>query len=423
MADRVVPVDVRAVIVQWPDQAPRGEVSRFIAASGISRSQFYEIRKRAREEGAVAAMSPRPRELRTPRHPQAMPAAVEDLAVEIRKDLAGQGLDHGPVTVRWHLQQLGVPAPATSTLARMFTRRGMVVPQPQKRPRSSYRRFEFAAVHECWQLDAFEWPLADGTISCVYQILDDHSRFLIASHVATSENVTDAITVLDNALVAAGQVPCLFLSDNGTAFNQDRRGRTTRLVAQLRALGVKPITGRPYRPQTQGKNERIHQTTQRWLTAHEVPTDLAHLQRLLGAFEETYNHHRPHQALSMRTPSHALTHDTRAIPPTPPEPATTTDRAARVTGRQYLLTKDGELNIRRRIIALGREHARESVIAIDTGHRIDIFDHTGTHLRTRRPHTRQDLLRQRQEITRWTQTTPTVHTYLRHQHCPDEPET
>ncbi|MBI4900304.1 MAG: hypothetical protein HY829_07485 [Actinobacteria bacterium] len=136
MADRVVPVDVRAVIVQWPEDAPRGAVSRFIRASGVSKSQFYEIRRRAREEGPVAAMSARPRQLSTPRHPQAIPAAVEDLAVEIRKDLADQGLDHGPVTVRWHLQQLGLPAPATSTLARLFTRHGMVAEAPQVLRRS-----------------------------------------------------------------------------------------------------------------------------------------------------------------------------------------------------------------------------------------------------------------------------------------------
>lgn len=382
MADRVVPVDVRAVIVQWPDDAPRGAVSRFISASGISRSQFYEIRRRAVHEGPVAAMTPRPRRLSTARHPQAMAASVEELAVEIRKDLADQGLDHGPVTVRWHLQRLGLVAPAASTLARMFARRGMVVPQPQKRPRSSYRRFEFAAVHECWQLDAFEWPLADGTIATVYQVLDDHSRYLIASHVATSENVADALVVLDKAIVAAGQVPCLFLSDNGTSFNQDRRGRTTKLVARLRALGCKPITGKPGHPQTQGKNERIHQTTQRWLIAHEVPEDLADLQRLLGVFEDRYNHHRPHQALAMRTPTQALTEDPRAIPPSPPDPIPTNGRAAKVTGRRYLLTKDGELNVRRHIIAMGREHARETVTVIDTGHRLDVFGPASDHLRT-----------------------------------------
>lgn len=382
MADRVVPVDVRAVIVQWPDDAPRGAVSRFVRASGVSKSQFYEIRRRAREEGPVAAMTPRPRRLATPRHPQAIPAAVEDLAVRIRKELADEGLDHGPLTVRWHLQQLRLAPPAASTLARLFTRHGMVAPQPQKRPRSSYRRFEFAAVHECWQLDAFWWPLGDGSTACIYQVLDDHSRYLIATHVATSENVTDALVVLEKAINTAGQAPCLFLSDNGTAFNQDRLGRTTKLVARLRELGCKPITGKPGHPQTQGKNERIHQTTQRWLTAHEVPDDLAHLQRHLGLFEDRYNHHRPHQGIQMRTPAQALAEDPRAIPPQPPEPTPQADSPARVAARTYRLTKNGELNIRRRIIALGREHARESVTVIDTGHRLDIFGPHGDHLRT-----------------------------------------
>lgn len=386
MADRVVPMDVRAVIVQWPEDAPRGAVSRFIRASGISRSQFYEIRKRAILEGPLAAMSPRPRQLRTPRHPQAIPAGVEELAVTIRKDLADQGLDHGPVTVRWHLQQLGLDAPATSTLARLFTRRGMVAAQPQKRPRSSWRRFEFATVHECWQLDAFEWPLADGTIAHVYQVLDDHSRYLIASHVAAGENATDAIFVVDKAIAAAGQVPCLFLTDNGVAFNQSRMGRISQLVTHLRAMGCKPITGKPAHPQTQGKDERIHQTTQQWLRAHRAPIDHTDFLMLLAEFDDIYNHRRPHQSLAMRTPGQALTQDPRSIPPLAPPPGNRTGPAQAhgptVRAKTYRLGSNGELNIRRRIIALGRAHARESVLAISTDTTIQVFASNNEHLRT-----------------------------------------
>src|SRR4051794_34005211 len=113
MAERVVPMDVRAEIVGWKAGLPRGAVSRFCELHQISRSQFYEIRARAKAEGPVAAMAYRPRVQRG-RHPQAIEPAIEDLAVTIRKELADQGLDHGPVTVRWHLQRLGLRAPAAS---------------------------------------------------------------------------------------------------------------------------------------------------------------------------------------------------------------------------------------------------------------------------------------------------------------------
>jgi transposase InsO family protein len=386
MAERVVPMDVRAAIVNWKDPAPRGAVSRFCEQHQISRSQFYEIRARAKAEGPIAAMAYR-RRLAPPRHPQAVDVGIEDLAVAVRKDLAGQGLDHGPVTVRWHLQQLGVNAPAASTLARIFTSRGMVVPQPQKRPRSSYRRFEFAAVHECWQLDAFEWPLTDGgpesLTAHIYQVLDDCSRYLVATRVALSENSTDAVAVVEQAIASAQQAPCLFLSDNGSAFNQTRRGFTSKLVTHLEAYGTRCITGKPGHPQTQGKDERIHQTTQRWLRAHPV-TNLEQLIASLADFDEIYNHQRPHQSLGMQTPAQALSHRPLAIPPLPPEPGNDTTRAnpQAVTARTYRIDANGLLAIRRHWVCLGREHARITVTVVASGHSLAIFNDHGTLLRS-----------------------------------------
>ena len=205
--------------------------------------------------------------------------AIEELAVTIRKELAGQGLDHGPVTVRWHLQQLGVSSPAVSTLARIFTRRGMVTPQPQKRPRSSYRRFEFAMVHECWQIDAFEWPLTTAPdqpplICVIYQVLDDRSRFMLATRVGPAgagENSADAIRVVDQAIIVAGQAPCLFLSDNGVAFNRTRLGRTSQLVTHLKAFGTRPITG-ARSPQTRARtNEHTRPCNAGWPLTRPIP--------------------------------------------------------------------------------------------------------------------------------------------------------
>lgn len=385
MAERVVPMDVRAAIVNWDEGAPRGAVTRFCELHQISRSQFYEIRARAEAEGPVAAMGYRPRQAHSGggRHPQAIGAGIEDLAVAIRKELAGQGLDHGPVTVRWHLQQHGVTAPAASTLARVFTARGMVTPQPRKRPRSSYRRFEFAAVHECWQLDAFEWPLVDGSKAVIYQVLDDCSRFLLATRVARSENATDAIAVFDQALATAGQPPCLFLTDNGSAFNATRRGFTSQLVTHVEDLGTRAITGRPGHPQTQGKDERIHQTSQRWLKAHPVAT-IAELDPTLADFDEIYNHHRPHQSLGTLTPAQALTQRPRAVPPLPPDPDTPGNPTTRpvVTARAYRIDSNGNLSVRRHWIKMGRDQACTTVTVVASGHTLAVFNHHGTLLRT-----------------------------------------
>ena len=167
MTGRAVRVDVRVLIAAWPANSPRGAVTAFCREHGVSRSRFYEIRARAAREGVLSAVTagPGPRQ----RPELAVPAAVEAAAVRIRKQLAEDGWDHGPVSVRTRMLAEGLPAPSRATLARIFTRHGMVRPQPAKRPRSSWRRFTFAAVHECWQLDATETRLADGTTATVFQ--------------------------------------------------------------------------------------------------------------------------------------------------------------------------------------------------------------------------------------------------------------
>ena len=87
----------------------------------------------------------------------------------------------------------------------------------------------------------------------------DHWRLAVASLVARAETSDAAVRVFDKGVRAYG-VPQRLLTDNGASLNPTRRGRQGRLVDHVRALGVEPITGKPYKPTTQGKNERFHST-------------------------------------------------------------------------------------------------------------------------------------------------------------------
>jgi putative transposase len=312
-----------------------------------------------------------------------VPIEVEEIAVRIRKQLADDGWDHGPITVRYSMVQLGIAAPSASTLARIFTSRGMVVAQPQKRPRSSWRRFQFEFVHQCWQLDATEWELLDGTKVVIFQLLDDHARYLVASHAAGGENSDDAMVVARKG-IAAHQVPQLLLSDNGAALNPTRRGQVGQLVSYLQALGTKPITGRPYHPQTQGKDERVHSTLKRWLRARPKAVDLAGLQTQLDEFDFYYNNIRPHQALGMRTPAQALADDARAVPPEPPQPTTPTGAGkptAALRVRHLKVASNGTVCANDKFIQLGREHLNTQVLAVIDRDQVTIFDAHGTVIR------------------------------------------
>jgi putative transposase len=382
MADRVVGMDVRALAVSFQQDAPRGSVTRFCREHGVSRSWFYKVRARAVAQGPLAALSPRRRDP-SRRSPLAISVAVEEAAVLVRKQLADAGWDHGPVTVRHHLAERGLRAPAASTLARVFARRGMVTAQPQKRPRSATRRFEFAMVHECWQLDSFAWPLAQGSIWHVYQLIDDRSRFVVASHVEKEETAAGAVLVLDKG-IGAFQVPQILLTDNGSAFNTTRRGRRSRLVEHLTALGGRSITGRPGHPQTQGKDERIHQTVQRWLRRQPPAQTPQQLQALVEAFDDYYNHHRPHQSLRMRTPAQAMADGPVAIEPTPdPERPHLATRSPVVVQPRRVDAK-GKIKVRYAAILLGCEHANTDVTVLHDEHQIEVFDARGTHIRSQR---------------------------------------
>ena len=89
--------------------------------------------------------------------------------------------------------------------------------------------------------------------------------------------------------VAAHGVPQRLLSDNGAALNPSRRGVRGQLVAYLRSLGVEPITGEPYKPTTQGKNERFHQTLFRYLDKQPLADTLEQLQAQIDDFDLIYN--------------------------------------------------------------------------------------------------------------------------------------
>lgn len=374
-------MDVRLLVINWPEGAPRGEVRRFCREHGVSRSWFYEMRQRARTEPVLSALQPRPRSLPI-RHPQAVSLAVEDAAVRIRKELADAGWDHGARTVRHKLLERGVSAPAASTLHRIFTRHGLVDPQPGKRPRSASRRFEYALVDEAWQGDAYEWALAEGRVVAVFNILDDCSRTL-CSHAAPGETSAAAIAAVDRAIAAWHTAPCLFLSDNGSAFNQDRLGRTSQLVHHLTALGCKPITGRPGHPQTQGKDERVHQTQQRWLSAQPRPHTVEELQQRLATFDQLYNQHRPHQALGMLTPARARAQRPHALPPEPPHPTTAHPPTPRVRNRPRKVSTNGNLIVGTITIRMGVEHSNQPVTVLTSGHHISVFDGpTGKIIRT-----------------------------------------
>jgi transposase InsO family protein len=337
-------------------------VSGLCAELGISRQTFYKYRRRFEEEGpaGLAERSRRPH-----RSSGMIPAPLEDEIVRLRKELP---LDNGAQTIAYHLDRAGWPVPSVATIHRTLVRRGLVEPQPEKRPRSSWRRFEWPAPNGAWQIDATQWVLAGGKEVWIMDLIDDHSRVLLAARVANGPSSEAAWDAFCDASSRWG-LPAHVMSDNGTCFTGRflSRGRVE-FERDLAALGIRHITSTPGHPQTCGKIERSHQTTKRWLARRRRARTLAELQAQLDDWLLFYNYQRPHRALHGAVPAERWT----ASPPDRPGPPIPEPLRA-----ELRLVSSGRINWDGVQIGVGGEHTGRQLLVIGRHDDIAIFSEQG----------------------------------------------
>jgi transposase InsO family protein len=287
-------------------------LAELATAHGVHRSWLYKLLARYRRDGS-AGLEPRSR--RPHRSPTRTASVWEERIVAVRKELSDKGLDAGAETIRFHLgRRYKETVPSTSTVWRILKQRGFVTPQPHKRPRSSWRRFVAELPNECWQADVTHVSVATDVVYEVLNIIDDHSRVLIASRAFVTVSAPDVVRTLHKAAEKWGY-PESFLSDNGLIFNTQRRHQMAgALEICLLSLGISPKHSRPYHPQTCGKVERFHQTLKKYLGKQEPATTKKQLQAQLDAFGRYYNCVRPHRAIGRRTPIEAFMARERSHP-------------------------------------------------------------------------------------------------------------
>ncbi len=312
MAELVVSMEQRMAVAFAACGDGPVNVTAFCAEHGISRQTFYVYRRRFQAEGIQGLLPRSRRPVRSPsRTTQAMAASV----VAVHDELREQGWDAGARSVRDRMLRQGLSAPSDRTIHRILVEHGRVKASPKKRRRDSYRRFEAAAPNGMWQLDGTKRALADGVVVCILRVIDDHSRLLLATRVAPSENMADTWALLQNAMTRHGR-PALLLHDGSVAFSGVRQGRgqVTDLQWQLRRLGVHQVVSSPHHPQTCGKKERDWQPLHRWLDAHPDPATIADLQRLVDAYDAVFNTERAHQGIGRVTPAQRYQGTAKAEP-------------------------------------------------------------------------------------------------------------
>jgi transposase InsO family protein len=269
--------------------------------------------------------------------------------------------------------------PSVSTIYRVLRRRGFITPEPHKRPRSSWIRFEAALPNECWQSDVTHGTLADDAEVEIINFIDDYSRVVLASRavdVATSRLV---LRTFHEAAKRWG-FPASVLSDNGAVYTASYRGGRSAMESELLGLGILFKHSRPYHPQTCGKVERFHQTLKIFLTKQPRAATIEALQAQIDRFSAYYNEVRPHRARGRITPKDAFDSRDKARPS-----GAKINVANETRVRHDKVDGHGAITIRHRSklhhIGIGRDFVGTRVIVLVDGLDIRILREDGESLR------------------------------------------
>ena len=355
----VVDVRLKALEAKWSGV----ELERVLGTFRCSRSQLFAWQARYRVEG-VAGLAPRSRRPLT--SPRQTPVEVEDAVLVIAK----RRPRWGPDKIRAELVRTAGAAPARSTIQQILARRtGSARRRVRDRAKPAWRRFVRPVSNDLWQIDATRHTLRDETGFWVVDILDDHSRFLLAAHVGTGPTSALAWDALTAAVVAYG-LPRQLLSDNGTTFTGRLLGAEVGFERCVRSAGIELIHAGPGHPQTVGKLERQHRTQNEWVTDHR-PGTLPEAQHVLDDYRRDYNDNRPHHALDGRRPAEVYRADPGVqLPPldlVAPADALPTDCVRR------RVNQHGKINYQYRQFKVGLRYAGMTLGVAHRGAQLTIY--------------------------------------------------
>lgn len=291
----------RSEFVKLALQIQQGEcavsVAELCGRYGISRKTGYKWIKRYRSDGesGLADQSRKPRN-----SPGKTPRPVEDQVAAVRE----KHPTWGGRKIRARLEMDDCQdIPAASSISHILRRNGLMEDKPEGEAHRTVR-FERDRPNQLWQMDfKGHFALRAGGRCHPLTALDDHSRFNLILAACRDEKGDTVKRHLQDAFRRYG-LPDQILCDNGASWScPGHRQALGRFEAWLVRVGVEVIHGRPYHPQTQGKEERFHKTLNvdllrtrpSWGTHEEC--DAAFV-----PFRQLYNEERPHDSLGGRPP-------------------------------------------------------------------------------------------------------------------------
>jgi transposase InsO family protein len=315
---------------------------------GIARSNGYKWIERYLAQGRAGLAERSRRPARSPTHSTAATEAAV-LQVRDRSNNAWGGRKIARVLAR----QGEVVVPAPSTITQILRRHERLRAHGSEHP-GRYCRFERDQPNELWQMD-FKGDFVSGPGRCYpLTVIDDHSRYALGLEACATQQDRPTRERLTAVFRRYG-LPDKMLMDNGAPWGDSGGGRYTTFSVWLLRLGVSVSHGRPYHPQTQGKDERFHRTLKAEVLNGRVFADLTACQSAFDKWRHLYNYERPHQALDLATPSERYRPSPRAFPEALPSIEYGPDDIVRKA------SSEGDIKFHSRRIRLGKPFRGETI--------------------------------------------------------------
>jgi transposase InsO family protein len=329
---------------------------------GIQPRIGYNWLKRYAAEGDAGLLD---QSRRPQSSPERTPPAIETKVLELRR----ANPCWGGRKLRRRLIDLGEESvPSASTVTAILHRHGLIDPSESAKHRP-FTRFERELPNEIWQMD-YKGHFALRTGRChPLTVLDDHSRFALSIAACPDERWLTVQAVLTDVFRRYG-LPDRMLTDNGAPWGDAADQGWTVLGAWLIRIGVGITHGRPYHPQTQGKDERFHRSLKAEVISQRSSwRDLAECHHAFETWRHIYNTQRPHEALGLATPVSRY----RSSPRVFPEDLPPIEYAVGVIVRK--VSKTGEISFANRTWQIGKAFARQPVALQPTNQdgQFDVF--------------------------------------------------
>ncbi len=174
-----------------------------------------------------------------------------------------------------------------STIYRVLSKHKLTKPNPNRRKRIKYIRWQRDHINSLWQMDVSDQKIKE---KYCFAVIDDCSRFNVGIKDLNSVTTNIVTHILDELILIHGK-PREILTDNGSVFGL--RSKHSKFDIWCRRRGIKHIRTAIHSPTTTGKIERFFQTLGREL---EFCRDLED-------FRMRYNHFRPHTSLNGKAPA------------------------------------------------------------------------------------------------------------------------